>query len=303
MTPVSDSSFNQELPRELREALDSMTTPDPRPEFRSKLRGDFVAGEVRCSDTMVESALADWDVPAARAEFRARCRDAFLSAAAPVPAVDEERGKLLRFLPLAAAALIAALLIPELLGKQAGWEQLEGGTFAVDGVTVSEPTAEELDRLLSARGSCSVDQGGEKVLLRYEGGLLVEADPGTDFLVRAVESKGTALSLELSSGALRVSTKAEFRQRVAIETPDGKIVLRGEAIGVDVLGERGTCICCLDGEVEVDPSFEGAEGYRLGSGSSLWLPRDSGEIKLMHDEVHHEESLQLIRKSARTYFY
>ncbi|MCA8979318.1 MAG: hypothetical protein H6831_03185 [Planctomycetes bacterium] len=303
MTPASDPPFDPELPRELREALDSMTTPDPRPEFRSKLRGEFVAGEIRCSDTMVEAALADWDVPPANDDFRARCRAAFLSSAAPVPVAAGERGKLLRFLPLAAAALIAALLIPELFGKDEGWEKLGGGPIAVDGVTVSEPTAEELDRLLRVRGSCRVDRDGEKVLFRYEGGLLVEADPGTDFVVLDPKSNDTALSLELRDGALRVSAKPEFRRKVAIETLDGTFVLRGQAIGVDLMGERGTCVCCLEGEVDVDPRVEGVPDYRVGSGSSIWLPRDSDEIKLMDREVHHADSLQQIRESARTYFY
>lgn len=303
MTQASDSPSEQELPRELREALDSMTTPDPRPEFRSKLRGDFVAGEIRCSDTLVESALVDWDVPKARDEFRTRCRDAFLAAAAPVPAVAEERGKLLRFLPLAAAAAVLIVLLPELFGGESKWERLEGGALTVDGTTVVDPTGVQLERTLYARGGCGVDKDGEKLLLCYVGSLLVEADPGTQFSVDEANSDQNNLSLDLTAGAVRVSGKPGYEHRIAIRTPDASIVMHGAAIGVDVLGERGTCVCCLEGEVEVDPTHPEAPQRSVHSGSSIWIPRDSADIKVLESEVHHLDPLEEIRTSARTYFY
>jgi hypothetical protein len=303
MTQAPDSPSEQELPRELREALDSMTTPDPRPEFRSKLRGEFVAGEIRCSDTMVEAALDQWDAPPAREEFRNRCREAFLSAAVDRERVPEDRGKLLRFLPLAAAAAVMALLIPELLGGSSSWEQLEGGPIVVDGKTVAEPTGDQLEDHLRARGSCSVDKDCEKRLMRYLGTLLVEVDPGTVYDVDFERSAGTNLYLELEQGAMRVSGKPGVEHLISITTPDAEVVMRGEAIGVDVIEERGTCVCCLEGDVEVDPVFEDAEKFAVQSGSSIWIPRASKEIKLLPEEVHHREPLELIRKSARTYFY
>jgi len=303
MTSASDSSFDQELPPELREALDSMTTPDPRPEFRSQLRGEFVAGEIRCSDTMVEAALEQWGAPPASAAFRANCREAFLSASGAQVSPDAERGKLLRFLPLAAAALVAALLIPELFGDDTSWERLEGGALVVEGETVSGPGDTNLDRAIHAPGGCSVDKGGEKLLMRYGKNLLVEADPGTEFDVDEALSDDTNLSLELTKGAVRISGKPGHEHRISIRTPDASIVMCGEAIGVDVLEGRGTCVCCLDGDVEVDPVHEGAENHSVRSGSSIWIPRDSAEIKVLEAEIHHRDPLEQIRRSARTYFY
>lgn len=303
MTPASDSSFDQELPRELRAALDSMTTPDPRPEFRSKLRDEFVAGEIRCSDTTVETALASWDAPPARPEFRAACREAFVSASVAQSAAVPERGKLLRFLPLAAAAAVLLLLLPELFGDESKWERLEGGSLTVDGTTVVDPTGATLERTLQARGGCGVEKDGEKLLLRYVGSLLVEADPGTRFSVNAAQTDDNNLSLDLTAGAVRVSGKPGYEHRIAIRTPDASIVMRGEAIGVDVLGDRGTCVCCLDGDVQVDPVHPEAANRAVRSGSSIWIPRGSADIKVLEAEVHHREPLEQVRMSARTYFY
>ena len=79
--------------------------------------------------------------------------------------------------------------------------------------------------------------------------------------------------------------------------------MRGEAIGVDIMEDRGTCVCCLDGDVEVDPVYAGAENRSVRSGSSIWIPRDSADIKVLEAEIHHRDPLEELRKSARTYFY
>lgn len=300
MTADFDSSFDHELPRDLRDALDSMNTPDPRPEFRSKLRGDFVAGEIQSSDTMVEAALDEWTAPVASDAFRARCREAFLTAASPAAATVTQRSPLRRFLPLAAAAVAAALIVPELFGRAGDWEQLEGGSLAVDGRTVSDagPT-----RAIVRSGSCSVKEGGERVLLCYRKRFLIEADPGAKFTYLEPRDSTIGLSLSLASGGLRVSSKSKTNLGVEIRTPDAVVVMRGEAIGLDVFDDRGTCICCLDGDVEVDPVVEGVDPFLFSSGSSMWLPRGSDEIKLMRDELHHKDVLEKIRNSARRYFY
>jgi len=302
-----------------------MTTPDPSPEFRSKLREEFVAGEICCSDTMVEAALEEWRMPRASEGFRNRCWDAFLGAStgarsavraaenAAVTAgggndqLERGRGRLLRFLPLAAAVAVGLFLVPGLLRGRFGSQKLGAASLVVNGQTVSDPTVEELERLV-AIPHCRVAESGETVIFRYANDLLLEVDPGTEFSIEEPNGGLIALAIQLDKGALRLSSKPEFTQRVSVRTPEGLIFMRGEALGVDVMGDSvmgggGTCICCLQGLAEVQPSAPDSNHFRVRSNDSLFLPRGSGEIKLMRDELHHRDPLVTLRESARTYYY
>ncbi len=308
--PDKTSASDPELPRELREALDSMTTPDPCPEFRAKLRGAFVAGDLRCSDTAVESALGEWEVPPANDAFRERCRAAFLSGATPAapplrrvggatPAAPLG-GRLLRWLPAAAAVIAALLLVPELLRDSARWEKVEGGAFSVNGVSVSEPTKDELHGMIHAGSSCKVECGGEPVLMSYGGMILLRMDPSA---VVSFDEVGDPIVLTVDKGSLQFSFRRVDAPELIVNTPDGRMRISGEAVGVNVRETGGTCVCCLDGKVEVHPTAAGAAAYTLRAGDSTWLPRGSSEPKIMRGEVHHGEVLEDLRESASRHFY
>ena len=293
---------HDDLPAALREALDSMKPTEPDPDFRDRLRGAFVAGDLQCSDTAVESALGDWEVPPADPAFRARCRDAFLATAAPAAEPAPARGRLLRFLPLAAAAAAAALLVPGLLGGKTG----DGvQRLVINGAPVVQTDApdHDLGALLGAGGSCSVEDDSEPVLLRYGDDLLVEADAGASFDVDLDVPATEPIGVALRSGAVRVSHRDGDRRGVAIRTADVVVTMRGQAIGMDREEGRGTCICCLAGEVDVAPVRDGMDPFTLSSGDSAWLGAGDDQWRVYRGEVHHRGSLEDLRETARTYFY
>lgn len=303
--PGEDPIADPELPRELREALDSMTTPDPCPEFRAKLRGAFVDGDLRCSDTAVESALGEWEVPAANDAFRTRCREAFLSGAlAAAPAADTPvvpiGGRILRWLPAAAAVIAALLLIPELLRDHARWEKLEGGTFFVNGVSVSESSTGDVSEMIRAGSDCRVECGGKPVLMSYGGAILLRMDPSA---VVSFDQEGDPVVLTVSKGSLQFSFRRVDAPELIVNTPGGSLRIHGDAVGVTVREGQGACICCLEGTVDVRPASTSTAAYTLHSGDSSWLPMGDDAPKVMRGEVHHSEVLEELRESASRHFY
>lgn len=303
-----DPSSGDDLPRELRDALDAMTRPSPDPRFRERLRAAFVSGALGDGATSseahgdarieaeLETALDAWAAPLARGDFRARCREVFLAG----EAAPRERGRLLRFVPLAAAAAILLLILPQLV------ERLSGGSgpeaYVVNGRTVANPSAADIEGLLDLPGCRVVDGPRESTLMRYGDGLLLEIDAGSDFRVLSADTDGLALDLQLDRGALRVANRSEGGGAVVVTTPDGRIVLRGEAIGVDVLGDRGTCICCLSGEAQIEPAHPGSAPHEITGGDAAWLPRGEALVPMPGD-LHHEGELEELHRAARTHFY
>ncbi len=215
-----------EVQRRAREAVRALSTPAADPEFRARLKHEFVTGEFGTAPRRVERLpwtlrpMTRWTVGAAAA----------------------------------AASLVAVLA----LNQSPEWRLSGGGGEAiavVDGRPVPMAHAEELARLVrpGARVRIPDTRGLE---LMSAGQMAIELSPGTDFTVPAVPGRWFArhVSAEVRDGRLHLTTGAGFRgATLAITTPEARVLVTGTTLAV-ICGPGGTCVCVLEGTVHVGPS-------------------------------------------------
>lgn len=288
----NEAGAGKPLPTELREALDGLGASPANPEFRARLREQFLAAGQEsgsANEVQVLEGLSGWEQPVARPAFRQDLRERFLAAGAdqsakvvapaprrvarrrarPKAPVRPATGRLLSFrqaavgLSAAAALLIAIFIfVPErdpvvtVTPVSLGWQAVDvvdGASYSLDGADVARLDATQLERVFS-RGDCSLSTGPANLILLHMGdGILLEITPGSEVeFPTRAGADPGLLEIEVRSGGLHVATTEAFQGRVVVTTPDTTIELSGTALGVDVLAS-GTCLCILGGEATLIP--------------------------------------------------
>lgn len=240
------------------DAVRGLSRPAADPEFRRRLKADFVGGALRSRE-------------------RPAAGGGVLRLFGPV---------------LAAAALIAVAVIglgtrpgPEL----AGWQG--DGRVLMDGAAMTDADALASHLRPGARleleGDVSVD-------VLYPGSFLWRLAPGT--VMTLPEAPGRWLDrrllARLETGEASVRTGPAFAgNTLVVGTDEGDAVITGTM--VDVFRNADvTCICLLDGHCRVV-----ADGRDLGAlepGTRWVLPRDGGEPSRLDIAGPHRDHMQAL---------
>ena len=266
-------------------------------------------------DAEVERVLVAVPRPAARAAFRAEVRRRFLevdpdlrvgppvAALRPLPTPRELWRR--RALTGAAIATAAALLLLLFALRPRGprWSLLEASPGAVVRVDGTPRRAEEPQRLEDALlGAQAIESVEGTLRLRLGDLYLLELAPGTSLRLASLDRAARAepLAIHAERGSVRVRTGPGFagsQMRVSTENLDLRVV--GTTFGVDLTG-HGTCVCCLDGSVEVRAEDVIRDPSALRAGSRCVVDDDKSrgaDWGPVHEP--HAEPLRALEAAAR----
>lgn len=304
----------EDVPRDLRDALDGWDVPAARDGFRADLRARFLAGDAEYSDAeyseqQVVAELDGWDVPAAREDFRRDLRGQFMAGAA-TPS-EPKAGKLFSFsrvaITLAAAAAVVLLYVNFTRPATESWrivDFVQGASFELDGEVISEGAQAHFNKAY-AGGGCFVSLGEEHLaLVHLTEGVMLEFPAETELRLMPIpKGESGLIEIELLQGGLRVSTTEEFMGRVLVHTPEATIALTGDSIGVDVVPE-GTCLCIVGGSAEMQRrGGDGADAFHVEGMSTAFMTSE-GEIRQAPPgSVHHAEELEAFAELRDAHMY
>ncbi len=308
--PERDHEHEEELPAELRRALDAWQPAPAREEFRAQLAARFVTGESErlLSDDeqrAVEERLSEWRPAPARPEFRAALREAFIRGALRV-----RRTPIYSFRRVVVALATAAAALFLLFGPWGVFgpttvrvvDYTPGATLVIDGEAVPFEDSRSLMHTLE-HGGCCLETSTEQLSMVWIGeGVLLEL-PGNSKVRFRPRSGNGDLVLELESGGVYVSIKGTHEGRITVITPDAEIVMKGESrsLGVDLV-EGGTCLCILDGGALMRSLPNGSVEY-IESNTTAYARRGVDELKLWRGEVHHLDPLVETAERSERYLY
>lgn len=277
--------------RKLTHGLDELPMSPAPDDFREKLRSQFVSG----SFTAVEDELPELPAdsvpvrPAAPGQRVRSPRPTRTPRRAAPPAPRRPRGlKVAATLTLAAAAAALVLIVkpPITTADEVQWHRIDvtaEGKFLARIHEWQEVTTGE----------------NERMRLAYDSNSFVEIAPSTQ--VKRVERDGELPCLSASRGALYLSAPdGTDPVSFQIETPDAVLEIRARAIGIDIYPE-GTCVCVLDGEVELTPRLGDPVSRTIHTGGSCFLQREGGLMVkdgLFDDHVTPIESLREFAEGA-----
>lgn len=274
-------------------------------------------------DPRLDAALSRLPAPSADPGFRADLKQAFMSGdfadMAGADEGDEEIGGTgreapifsfrRRLAPALLGGLAAAAALVLLFGRSwfappsLGWEVVSGeGVVRLDDSlrTLSGASAEPLP--VGAR----LETGsGQTLRIALDGYLFLELGEDTqlDLLDAEVAALGgSRFGLAADRGHLHVSTGPRFPGScLVVGTPHAELECIGTVFAVDVYGgsNAGTCICCLEGTVQVNakevvPVLAG-EGYFRPDGAPEGIP-------MADPPTDHVESLERFHEVERAFW-
>ncbi len=232
MTRPRDPQQDPELER----ALELVTRPTARPEFRAALRERFLAGAVESGPGASSRERPAHDAAPRRAERGPR------------------RGRLV--LLAGALATAAAVVLTVFLNRTrpAVWTVLDGTSatsVVVDGRALDAADRAVLAAALVSAREVEVRGGALRVRVRDEA--LLELSDGTRLSQMQLAAVGP-YHLRTDHGSLAVATMPAFGQRgMRILTEDFAVSVTGTRFAVDV-DEHGSCVCCLSGTLACTPA-------------------------------------------------
>lgn len=209
-----------------REAFRAWTAPDADPEFRARLRRQFVHGDFGPGRTTVE---------------RFEGRGWF---AAPS----------LRWAAVAAAVSVLAVA-GYALNRGPSWAMFGAsgmGVAVIDGLPVPMNHHEDLRRRLKPGVRLRIPAGSQ-LMLAVPGQMAFQVTPGTDVTLPAPPGRwfGREIRGEVRGGVLRIVTGERFHgARLTLTTPEARVRVTGSTLAV-ICEPEGTCVCVLEGVVEV----------------------------------------------------
>jgi hypothetical protein len=223
------------------------------------------AREDEIRDEPLERLLAKAKGPPARPEFKARLRDEFLAGAleaAPtersplraLPPAIPERSRGFPFLWLWVLAASVTFIVYFVVSRESDpkWRVIEApasGIVVVDGVRVEVGDRTRFIDLLQTARELDTQQSTLRLSMRDE--VVLELGPATRLSQVSFPAAGP-YSLRTETGSLRVSTGPSFHgNNLRVLTDDMEAHVVGTIFAVDV-DEKGTCLCCLQGSVSCD---------------------------------------------------
>ena len=246
--------------------------------------------------------------PLADPDFRARLRDEFVSGriAARAPRVAPEPARrpsrwVFAWAPLAAVAVLVAVLA---VNRGPAWSVTSSGgegIAVVDGRPVPMDHAAELAAHIRPGVRVRVPDGAQ-IEIVSAGGIAIQIAAGSDFSVPEPPGRwfDRSAGAELRSGELRITTGAGFHgARLAVVTPETRVEITGTTLAV-IREPAGTCVCVLDGRVmvgatrgEMVPVAQGRRRFLFADG------RPSEEAEMRPAE---HQALPAFRESRRALF-
>jgi len=252
----------------------------------------------------LRAALDAWRPAPARPEFRAALREAFVTA----PSVRRRGPVLSfprAVLALAAVAAVLLLLLgPRGLLRPITVKVVDytpGATLVLDGRTLPLDDEASLSHTVEHGGCCLETRGEPLRFVWSSGGVLVEMTQ--DCRVTFRKRSGDDLVLELEAGGLHLSSKGTHEGTITVLTSDAEIVMKRKtrSLGVDLVG-GGTCLCVLDGEAEMRVPPTGAWEH-VESGTTLYAESGAGRLRRMEGGVHHRGALLETAERSERYLY
>ncbi|QDU66891.1 FecR family protein [Engelhardtia mirabilis] len=274
-----ESGGEGELPQALSSGLAPALSSVPSDGgFRAQLKARFVLGELEVEgaggSAPAGEAAPIHDLAAARAGTSVRRRPTrHLSSVAAL---------------LVAAVALFAFVLPTFLGPD--WlvrhAPIEATSVLFDR-TPLDPSVQRLDVETGRVLAC----GPEALRLALDDRALVEAAPNSQVRFCAPVQRIFADALapvHLDKGELNVRTLPGGAVTLTIDTPNAMIRLRDGAVSV-LATDKGTCICVLEGQVEVSPAQGGAPRV-VHADERIFVPLGKGSCQF---EVHLSEDPHL----------
>jgi len=307
---VSDERHMDSPDPELEQALSGLEAPRARAAFKEALREQFVTGDfgaARTTSSLEPDSLEPDSLEPDSLELDAPVEDA--SAPRPAMAVRLRNWGVIGLVAATIALLVvvrpwepgeptielpvesvaqggaAQALDPapwHVVGARAGAVRVDGVEFAL--ADAADPEA--LDHALSHGRVVEVLEGDLR--LRLGSSLLIEATEASEFSLTE-KACSADLTLAVERGVLRVCTGPEFPgTTLALRTPDVELSVTGTAFAID-LYDKGTCICCTDGTVNVEP-LDMPCSHSVSAGTMVFASRDrlvpcaTGDVMEPHAE-------------------
>ena len=259
----SDRKNLEPQQRLARDAMRSLSRPAADPDFRARLKSQFVAGEIPRSE------LSE-PLP----------RRSILSG-----------GSWWGVSGLAAAAMIAALLL--------GFNRLPGpdflasngvGTVTIDGRELPAGSTAEIDAALRAGGHVQVGEGGSLDIV-YPGSFAMRLGAGTDMVLPPRPGRWTRRTVEgsVTYGEVSVRTGPDLAGgALVISTDEGRAVIHGTLVSV-LRNEAVTCVCLIEGSADI--LTDAADLGAVPLGMRWVLFRDGSEPQLLEIVPEHRDHM------------
>ncbi len=291
----------------LRKALQQWPRPQARPDFRERLRAEFLAApfEARAPDEVEAPDLG----PAP--EVAPRWGEGLPVAEILTPALSPARKPWFTLVSIAAIAAAALFLFQ--WQSPTRWSVAASSEFTlarVDGQEFSPAQSLQLAAALEPGSVIEVEGGSLDLVLDTRLALSLAAG-STMSLVAVPEPEVLAsIWLDQQRGSLAVATGPGFVDAdLRIQSPDSEVRIVGTRFAVDVIAGLGTCVCCDEGVVSVfdqpvtqDLVPEGTHEHKLAQGEMTFVfsdhrPRESGRAIAEH--LAPIESLRQVWGGAR----
>jgi ferric-dicitrate binding protein FerR (iron transport regulator) len=262
---LTDSNDSHRDERNVTDAMRSAGPVRPNPEFRERLKREFVSG-----------AIAEGRAGAAIGEVRASWLSYWPWIAAP-------------------AAAVAGLLLVVIGLRPAGDWSVVGvtgsGQLRIDEQVLSAARDSDLPSAFGFGSRLSLDDS-VALALKLDERVLLELDEGADVLLPEDPGARTdgLLVAEVRSGELRVKTGPSFPgHRLEIRTVDGLAAIDGTMVSV-FRGNDLTCVCVLEGTARIGVDDANLELVPPGMRKVMFT--DGRPSMVTEIEPHHAEGLQ-----------
>lgn len=261
---MSDRNFKNldKKQRLAQEAVRSLAHPQAGADFRSRLKDQFVAGEI--PETRLSSSGES-------------------TSASSRPWV--------RWASLAAAAVLAFVVFsmnrlpgPELVATNGV------GTVTVDGRELAADDSAGLEDALRAGARLQVGEGG-LVDLVYPGSFVMRLDGGTEMVLPSLPGRWflrTARS-SMEIGEISVRTgPALAGGGLIVDTPEGRTAIHGTLVSV-FRNVDLTCVCLFEGSASISTAEKNLGGVPLGMRWVLF--KDGSEPQLLDIAPPHQDHM------------
>ncbi|MFT4649219.1 MAG: hypothetical protein ACI9X4_002457 [Glaciecola sp.] len=293
----------------IRGALQAWSAPAPDPEFRSKMRAQFLEPAESVMDRAQEALgsveTAQKPAPESSVPTSNVVSEEPIRQVAARGSVKKSPGTLLRFwAPMAvAAALLVVFLGPKFGGQEEptsvpnafAWSLPEFPAdlkWTIDGeeVTSSLSAQQISERLETAKSVAALNGGGLRLIFGRLFQVEVAQGSTLDLSNFSVANSNTKLQLGMlgDAGGFYFQTGPDFKANqyeLSFKTPDAEVAVVGTVFAVDRfpagMGMEGTCVCCADGSASVHDN--GAQEAVTTQGKSCFVP--PGDKMFMEGEV------------------
>ena len=217
------------------------------PEFRARLAADFASGRIEAAPRRAAVIRLPW-----------------------------HRREMTRWAVAAAAA--AALVVGALAANQGPqWRVVSrhgAGLASVDGREVALSDGASLDRMIRAGVQLAMPDDGD-LALQAGDQMMLTVDPGSVVTLPGTAGRwfGRRLAGRVDAGVMRVSTGVSFHgAALALSTPEAQVLVTGTTFAV-ICEPAGTCVCVLEGMVQVGPLGAAMAGIPGGMRGYVYASR------------------------------